>query len=138
MANVRNRRLFIYLFFAIAVGVVASLALAHLGKAQRASATIHCTHYSPPYGVDAPNDCSNAYNMSATVYSTTGYAYRLSNVAAMGTNQQVCVWYSSDSNWWCNDVSSNESTEGSSGNNQPQAACYVSQGGGGLCETHWD
>lgn len=121
---------------AIVLGLIAAVLVAPHINAGTARAANHCTHYTPTYSQDTASWCSEVTNISYGFYSTTGVALRDANIAAMNSAQLVCTSYQPSSYWNCNNISSSEAVEGSSGG-YAYANCLIGDGGYGVCKTDW-
>jgi len=76
------------------VGILLIALVVSLTHVDVASATSHCTHYTPPYGQDTSGGCSELYSLPTYGFNTTGYALRDDNVIAQSPKiNTICVWY---------------------------------------------
>jgi hypothetical protein len=121
---------------ALLVGVATATMFASHAHAGVAQAANHCTHYTPPYMQDTQWSCVDGSNFGFGEYTTQATALRDSNVAAMSTSQLVCVTYTRETYWSCNNVSSSQSQEGPR-SGYHYAQCLIGDGGYGFCKTDW-
>lgn len=120
---------------AACIGVTAALAGGALSPG-KVGASNHCTHYTPVVHGDTASWCSEVYNISPNFYATAGQTLRDSDLADANSAQLVCTSYDPSSYWSCNNVSSSENFESSSGG-LAYANCILGDGGYSLCKTNW-